>query len=357
MVMRMVLNAAVAGASGYAGGEVLRILAGHPGIDVVTVTSGKSAGHTLGEVQPHLAPLAGLRLKPTSAEVLAPHDIVFLALPHGQSGSLAAQIEATGATPILVDCAADHRLTSRAQWEHYYGGSYAPAWTYGMPELLHAGEQRARAQREALRATRHIAVPGCNVTAVTLALQPAVAQGLVDPTHVVATLAVGYSGAGRAPRADLQAASALGAMRPYAVGGSHRHIPEIVQNLEGAGGAGVRVAFTPVLVPASRGILATVSAPLAVGVDDEDVDGAYAQAYGPEPLIQLTHGEPPRTAPMLGTGRAQVGAWVDRRADALTAICSLDNLGKGTAGAAVQSANLALGAEETTAIPQIGVEP
>lgn len=357
--MRMSLTAAVAGASGYAGGEVLRLLAAHPDITVTTVTAASSAGQRLGDIHPHITPLADLVVRETTPETLAGHDLVVLALPHGHSAAVADALEATGDDPVIADCAADHRLTSAAEWERYYGGDFAAPWTYGMPELLHRGERVARTQREALAGTRRIAVPGCNVTAVTLGLQPAVHAGLVDVAHIGATLAVGYSGAGRSPKVHLLASQALGSMSPYGVGGTHRHIPEILQNLEiaGEGRGDTAVTFTPVLVPTSRGILATVVAPLRPGTTQDDVGAAY-DVYRDERLVDVVGGDTwPTTGPLTGTGRALVSATVDERARTLVALCAIDNLGKGTAAAAVQSANIALHLPEYTAVPTIGVAP
>jgi N-acetyl-gamma-glutamyl-phosphate reductase len=357
MIMHMSFTAAVAGASGYAGGEVLRLLATHPDIRVTTVTAASSAGRRLGDVHPHLAPLAELVIEETSPQALGGHDLVFLALPHGHSAQVAEALERAGDDALIIDLAADHRLADPEEWRRYYGGEPAAPWTYGMPELLHAGEDTARAQRAGLARTRRVAVPGCNVTAVTLALQPAVLAGLVDASSTCATLAVGYSGAGRAAKPHLLASEALGNLAPYGVGGSHRHIPEILQNLRTSGATDPQVAFTPILVPASRGILATVVAPLATGADADAIADAY-RVYDDELLLEvLPTGMWPATAPVIGTGRALVSAAVDRRSGTLTALCALDNLGKGTAGAAIQSANLALGLPECTAVPTIGVAP
>ena len=357
--MHMKLRAAIAGASGYAGGEVARLLAAHPDIEVTSVTAASSAGHALGEFHPHIGPLADLVIKETTVDTLAGHDLVILALPHGHSGSLAAALEEAGETALILDCAADHRLEDSRAWADYYGGDFSPAWTYGMPELLHAGEATARAQRALLAESTRIAVPGCNVTAVTLALQPAVHAGLVDVSRIVATLAVGYSGAGKSLKPHLLASEAFGNIAPYAVGGTHRHIPEIIQNLTRAGGDAdaIRIAFTPVLVPSSRGILATVVAPLAPGVGVDSIAKAYA-VYDEEALISLSpSGIWPSTGPLTGTGLASVCAVIDERTGALIALAAIDNLGKGTAAAAVQSANIALGLDEYAGVPMIGVAP
>ena len=356
----MSLKAAVAGATGYAGGEVLRILAAHPEIEVTTVTASSSAGQRLGESQPQIPQLADLVVQETNPDTLGGHDLVVLGLPHGHSAAVSDALIAAGDDAVIADCAADHRLTSKEDWDRYYGGEFSEPWTYGMPELIHAGEQgRVAAQRAALADTKRIAVPGCNVTAVTLAIQPAVAAGLLDPAAIVATLAVGYSGAGKSLKPHLTASQALGNMQPYAVGGTHRHIPEVLQNVAVAGAdrTATCLTFTPVLVPTSRGILATVVSPLKDGVTQEQVDAAYG-IYADEALIDVI--EPPAvptTAPLTGTGRATVQARIDQTSGVLVTICALDNLGKGTAAAAVQSANIALGLDEYTAVPMIGVAP
>lgn len=359
--MRVTVSVAVAGASGYAGGEVLRLLLAHPEVEIGALTAHSSVGDLLGEHQPHLLPLADRVLEPTDPARLAEHDVVVLALPHGASGALTAALEAIdGPTPLLLDCGADHRLTDPAAWDAFYGGDYAGAWAYGMPELRHAGEPGpARAQREILREARTVAVPGCNVTAVTLALQPGVAAGVVRADDVVAVLANGYSGAGKAAKTHLLASEGLGAAMPYAVGGSHRHVPEIEQNLAVAGATGVRLSFTPTLVPMSRGILATVSAPLAdASTSAAEVRAAWERACADEPFVHLLPpGQWPTTAAAVGSNHTVLQVALDERAGRVVVVAALDNLGKGTAGAAVQSMNLALGLPETLGLPTTGVAP
>lgn len=369
----MTWTAAVAGATGYAGGEALRLLAAHPEIEIGALTANSSAGTLLGEHHPHLLSLAGRPVEATDAERLAEHDVVVLALPHGASGAVTAAIEAAaaakGTDPVILDCGADHRLTSEAAWTEFYGTEYSAAWTYGMPELLHTGETTAAAQRAELAATRRVAVPGCNVTAVTLAVQPGVAAGLIAPSALTAVLAVGYSGAGKSLKPHLTAAEGLGSAQPYAVGGTHRHIPEIIQNLEvaGADAGSVHLSFTPVLVPMSRGILATVTAPVSEAVrDSSDPDAAlraaWDAAYGEpgdgEAVVHLLpQGTWPTTGAVAGSGLATVQVAYDRRAGVATMMCAIDNLGKGTASAAIQSLNLALGLPETTGVTVEGVAP
>lgn len=352
IVMHVTITVAVSGASGYAGGEVLRLLARHPEVEVGAVTAHTNAGDPLGDHQPHLRSLADRVLEPTSAEVLAGHDVVVLALPHGASGAVAAEL---GPDVLVLDCGADHRLADAAAWRAYYHSDHAGTWPYGLPELLHADGSR---QRERLAGATRVAVPGCNVTAVTLAIQPGVAAGLVDAGALTATLAVGYSGAGKALKPHLLASEALGAAAPYGVGGTHRHIPEIEQNLRAVGADRVRVTFTPVLVPMSRGILATVTAPLHRGADPGAVRDAWSRACADEPFVHLLpEGQWPSTAATVGANTALVQVAVDERAGTVVAICALDNLVKGTAGAAVQSMNLALGLPEATGLVTEGVAP
>jgi N-acetyl-gamma-glutamyl-phosphate reductase len=337
----------VAGASGYAGGEALRLLLGHPQVSIGAVTAFSSVGDTLGAHQPHLRPLADRVIEPTDVEVLAGHDAVVLALPHGQSHAVAAQL---GPDTVVIDCGADHRLEDPAAWQQFYGGEHPGTWPYGIPELPGAREQ--------LRGATRIAVPGCYPTGASLALAPALAAGLVRP-EVVVVAASGTSGAGKAPKANLLGAEVMGSVSAYGVGGGHRHTPEMVQNLSKAAGQPVTVSFTPLLVPMPRGILSTVSAPVAdADLSLGEVRAAYEKAYGDEPFVHLLpEGQWPSTASTLGANTVLLQVAVDAHAGRVIVIAALDNLTKGTAGAAVQCLNLALGLPETTGLPTVGVAP
>ena len=357
---------AVAGASGYAGSEMIRLLAAHPAFQVCTVTGHGSAGRLLGEFSPNLPEsLASLQIQDTKPDILAGHDLVVLALPHGASGPLAEQLDPQS---LMVDLGADHRLEDPGDWQDYYGGPFSNPWTYGMPELLNPGGGR---QRELLGQTRRIAGPGCNVTAVTLVFQPALAAGLVQTDDLVADLAVGYSGAGRSGgRMDLLAAQAINSAHPYSVGGTHRHIPEILQNLRKAAAVDpsfaqsqkpIRLGLTPILVPMSRGILAVVSAKLSArgrSMGMADIRAVWEGIYAKEPFVDLLpEGKLPSTADVYGSNRAQIQVAVDQRADRLYAFAAIDNLTRGTAGQALQAVNLALGLPEETGLTTIGVAP
>jgi len=342
------ISVAVAGASGYAGGEVLRLLLGHPEVEIGALTGGSNAGTPLGQLQPHLVPLADRVLEPTTAETLAGHDVVFLGLPHGQSGPIAQQL---GDDVVVIDCGADFRLTDAATWERFYGGEHAGSWPYGLPEL--AG------QRAAISGAKRVAVPGCYPTVSTLALAPAVMAGLVDPAALVVVAASGTSGAGKAAKPHLLGSEVMGSASAYGVGGVHRHSPEIVQNLSLLTEAEVRVSFTPMLVPMPRGILATASAPLVdAGMSAATARATYEQAYADEPFLHLLpEGQWPTTKAVLGSNAVHLQVTVDPDAGRLVVVAVVDNLAKGTGGAAVQCMNLALGLPETTGLTTIGLAP
>ncbi|WP_283132936.1 N-acetyl-gamma-glutamyl-phosphate reductase [Rhizohabitans arisaemae] len=342
----MGMRVAVAGASGYAGGELLRLLAGHPELAVGALTAASSAGTPLGAHQPHLLSLADRQLLPTTAENLAGHDVVFLALPHGASGAVAEQL---GPDTLVVDCGADFRLADPAAWAAFYGGDHAGTWPYGLPELP--------GNREVLRGARRIAVPGCYPTAVTLAAFPMYQAGLADPDLVVVA-ASGTSGAGRALKPNLLGSEVMGSMSAYGVGGVHRHIPEMEQTLSTVAGERVTVSFTPTLAPMSRGILATCTAKAKPGVTAAALREVYEHAFTAEPFVHLLPGgRLPATSMTLGANIALVQVVLDERAGRIVAVVAVDNLTKGTAGGAIQSANLALGLSEELGLPVHGVAP
>jgi len=344
-----VTSVAVAGASGYAGGEILRLLLGHPGyadgsLTIGALTAAASAGSTLGEHHPHLLPLSERIIEPTDADVLSGHDVVFLALPHGHSAEIA---ERLGAGTVVIDCGADFRLTDPADWRRFYGSEHAGSWPYGLPELPGG--------RDRLRGATRIAVPGCYPTAALLALLPAVAADLVEPAVTVVAVS-GTSGAGRAAKVDLLASEVIGSARAYNIAGVHRHTPEIAQGLRAVTDKPVTVSFTPVLIPTARGILATCTARTSASA--AQIREAYEKAYAGEPFVYLLpEGRLPQTGSVIGSNAAQLAVAVDADAGVLVAVCAIDNLVKGTAGAAVQSMNLALGWPEGQGLSTVGLAP
>jgi N-acetyl-gamma-glutamyl-phosphate reductase len=344
-----VLQVAVAGATGYAGGEILRLLLGHPAyadgrLTIGAVTAATSAGSTLGDHHPHLIPLAQHVIEPTEPAVLASHDVVFLALPHGNSAALADQLSPE---TLIIDCGADFRLTEAAAWERFYGTTHAGSWPYGLPELPGG--------RERLRGARRVAVPGCYPTAALLALLPAMAEDLIEPAVTVVAVS-GTSGAGRAAKTELLGSEVIGSARAYNIAGAHRHTPEIAQGLRAVTDREVTVSFTPVLIPTSRGILATCTARTRTPLSQ--LRAAYEKAYDAEPFIYLMpEGQLPRTGSVIGSNAAHIAVGVDEAAETFVAIAAIDNLVKGTGGAAVQSMNLALGWSETEGLSVVGVAP
>jgi len=344
----MVVRVAVAGATGYAGGELLRLLLGHLQVEIGAVTAGSNAGSTLGQHHPHLVPLADRIVATTAPETLAGHDVVLLALPHGASADIAASVEPEA---VIIDCGADFRLDDANAWQQFYGSAHAGTWRYGLPELP--------GQRDKLTGARRIAVPGCYPTTGALALLPAIMSGLSTAHDVVIVAASGPSGAGRSLKPHLLASELMGSASAYGVGGVHRHTPELLQNFRACGAAEPSVSFTPVLVPMSRGILATCTTPLSdPSITQDQVYEAYQAAYADEPFVHLLpKGQWPQTQSVLGSNAVHVQVAVDQHAGRLIAVAALDNLTKGTAGAAVQCMNLALGLPEVTGLSSVGIAP
>ena len=347
----MVTSVAVAGASGYAGGELLRMLSAVPAFQIVAVSAATNAGQTVGQVHPNLvgrAELAQLTLVETTDLPLADVDLLFLALPHGQSARVVADLAPAG--PCVVDLGADFRLERSADWQAYYAGPHAGTWTYGLPELPGA--------RSAIAQSRLVANPGCYATAVIVSLEPLLAHGLVEPEDIVVTASSGTSGAGRAPTGNLLASEVMGSMSAYKVGGIHQHTPEIEQALRTAGNAPVRLSFTPFLAPMPRGIISSASARVRPGVTLERLRSALLDRYAAEAFVHvLDEGSWPRTSDVLGGNGVHLQVAFDAHAGRAVVICVLDNLVKGAAGQAIQNANLMLGLPEETGLSVTGVAP
>ncbi|MDT4929833.1 MAG: N-acetyl-gamma-glutamyl-phosphate reductase [Pseudonocardiales bacterium] len=332
---------AIAGASGYAGGELLRLVSAHPDLDVVTVTAHGNVGHSVGDVHPNIRSIAHLVLAPTTPEALAEADLVFLALPHGASVALAAELPAS---VKIVDLGSDHRLTDPAAYARYYGGDYPGAWTYGLPELP--------GQRASIAAAQRVANTGCHAVAAILAIAPLIAAGIADAADVVVTSTSGTSGAGRAALPHLLGSEVMSDLTGYKVG-VHRHVPEIKQ----ASGV-TSLTMIPVLAPMPRGILASVSARPVGAVTVDQVRDVLAMAYAAEPFVHvLPPGQQPRSAATAGSNSAHLQAVLDQDSGRIIVTSAIDNLGKGAAGQALQNANLMLGLPETAGLAVDGVAP
>ncbi|MGD0606515.1 MAG: N-acetyl-gamma-glutamyl-phosphate reductase [Streptosporangiaceae bacterium] len=346
---------AVAGASGYAGGELLRLLAGHPALEIGPVAAGSSAGTPVTAVHPQLTGhpgLDGIVFTSTDPDILAEADLLFTALPHGESAQLAVKLPAA---LKIIDLSADFRLGDPDAWSRYYPTPHAGQWTYGLPELPGA--------RAAIKASTTVAAPGCYATASILALAPLLAAGLADPADIVIVAASGTSGAGRAARLNLLGSEVMGSMSAYQVGGTHRHTPEIEQAIfpertRLSHPSPVTVSFTPTLAPMARGILATCTARLTPGGSSDQIRAALAQAYAGEPFVHLlAEGRWPATGATYGSNAAHLQAAADTHAGRAIVVCALDNLVKGAAGQAIQIANLMLGLPETAGLTAHGVAP
>jgi len=344
----MGLAVAVAGASGYAGGELLRLIGGHPDLELGPVTAAGNAGAPVTEVHPHLPALGDRTFEPIDPARFAAADLVFLALPHGESATVGA---ATPAHVPVVDLSATFRLADPQAWSAYYRTPHVGRWCYGLPELPGA--------RDRIRGARRVAAPGCYATAAIVALAPLLAAGLADPGDIVIVAASGTSGAGRKPSASLLATEVVGAMSAYQAGGTHRHTPEIEQALREAAGGQPVVSFTPMLAPMPRGILATCTASLRdPGTPASALRDALAAAYAGEPFVHLLpEGRWPTTAATLGSNAVHLQAAADSHAGRAVVVAALDNLGKGAAGQAIQAANLMLGLPETAGLTAQGLAP
>jgi len=333
----------VIGGSGYAGGELLRLLAGHPEFEVCCVSAHSNAGELITSVHAHLSGYANKKFNEFKASDFDCCDLVFLALPHGESAKIVAQLSQQ---IKIVDLGADHRLESADKWEKYYGGAHAGTWTYGAPEL--------RGARERIKASTRVANPGCYATAIALGTAPA--ASIADLSDVVVVAASGTTGAGRSAKINLIASEVMGSLTSYKFGGVHQHTPEIEESLQRATGAKAKISFTPILAPMPRGILATITMKLNPGVSTEQVRAAFEESYAAEPFVQiLPIDQMPRTAAVTGSNMVAIQVGVDEHTNRLVVSVAIDNLVKGAAGQAIQNANLICGFDETLGLTQIGL--
>jgi len=345
------MRVSIAGASGYAGGELLRLIEAHPRYEVVAASAHSSAGERVDSVHPALAPasVGSLKMCSLSADQLRA-DIVFIALPAGQSAQIASELLAANQNQMIVDLGADFRLSDAHKWERYYGGTHAGTWTYGLAELAH--------QREVISASTTIANPGCYATAISLACAPAVAAHLMGDSAINVVAASGTTGAGRVPKPNLTASAVMGSISAYKIGGVHQHTPEVEQVLSSIWPeAHVRISFTPLLAPMPRGIIATCTSTLAAGAAGDPRE-IYRDYYQESPFVSvLDEGQMPNTGSVTGSNYVQISVSIDEHANQLIVIATLDNLVKGAAGQAIQNANLMCGFEETAGLLQTGVSP
>jgi N-acetyl-gamma-glutamyl-phosphate reductase len=338
------MKTAVIGASGYAGGELLRLLAIHPHFEVSVVSAHSNAGELVTSVHPQLQSYSGRTFVPADSIDFSAIDLVFLALPHGESAAVISKIPAH---VKIVDLGADYRLEDPAQWEKYYGGKHAGAWVYGLPEL-------ASGQREAIKKENKIANPGCYATSITLGITPAIS--IIDSSDIVVVAASGTTGAGRSAKINLIGSEVMGSLSSYKFGGVHQHTPEIEQALSAVAQEPVKISFTPILAPMPRGILSTITAKLTKPTTTQQAHDLYAKHYANEFFVDLLPvGQMPKTSAVTGSNKVQMQVAVDEHTNRLVVSVAIDNLGKGAAGQAIQNANLICGFSDITGLALDGI--
>ncbi len=338
------MKTAVIGASGYAGGELLRLLATHPVFEVTVVSAHSNAGEQVTSVHPQLQSYAGREFVTADSIDFTAIELVFLALPHGES---AAMITKLPSHLKIVDLGADYRLEDPAQWEKYYGGKHAGAWVYGLPEL-------ASAQREAIKSQDRVANPGCYATSISLGIAPA--MSVIDSSDIVVVAASGTTGAGRSAKINLIGSEVMSSLSSYKFGGVHQHTPEIEQALSAVAQKEAKISFTPILAPMPRGILATITAKLTTAITTEQAHQLYSEHYANDFFIDLLPlGQMPKTSAVTGSNKVQIQVAVDQHSNRLVVSVAIDNLGKGAAGQAIQNANLMCGLSEISGLALDGI--
>ena len=338
------MKTAVIGASGYAGGELLRLLAVHPHFQVTAISAHSNAGELVTSVHPHLTTHNGEKFLAVSEIDFSDIELVFIALPHGESASLIAKIPSTAK---IVDLGADYRLEDASAWEKYYGGAHAGAWVYGLPEL-------STGQRQAIAKESRVANPGCYATAITLGIAPAVNH--VDVSDVVVVAASGTTGAGRSAKINLIASEVMGSLTSYKFGGVHQHTPEIEQAVSAIAQKPVKISFTPILAPMPRGILATITAKLNKPMNSKEAHDLFTKYYAGEYFVDvLPIGQMPKTGSVTGSNKVQMQVAVDEHTNRLVISVALDNLGKGAASQAIQNANIITGFHEGSGLSTDGL--
>ena len=338
------MRTAVIGASGYTGGELLRLLSGHPQFEVTVASAHSHAGEQVTSIHPQLQSYAGHRFATVDEIDFSTIELVFLALPHGESAALIAKIPSN---VKIVDLGADFRLEDASQWKKYYGGEHAGAWVYGLPEL-------ASGQRDAIKRESRVANPGCYATSISLGIAPAV--GIIDVSDIVVVAASGTTGAGRSAKINLIASEVMGSLTSYKFGGVHQHTPEIEQAISAVAQKPAKISFTPILAPMPRGILSTITAKLNQSLTTHQAHELYVKAYSSELFVDvLPLGQMPKTSALTGSNKVQIQVAVDEHTNRLIISVAIDNLGKGAAGQAIQNANLICGLAEASGLSLDGL--
>ena len=308
------------------------------------VSAHSNAGEQVTTVHPQLQSYAGRKFVSTDSIDFSSLDLVFLALPHGESAALIAKIPAH---VKIVDLGADFRLENAAQWDKYYGGKHAGAWVYGLPEL-------SPGQREAIKKETKVANPGCYATSISVGIAPAL--HLIDSTDIVVVAASGTTGAGRSAKINLIGSEVMGSLTSYKFGGVHQHTPEIEQALSAVGKKPAKISFTPILAPMPRGILSTITGKLIQPINTQQAHDLFSAHYAEEFFVDvLPLGQMPKTSAVTGSNKVQLQVAVDENTNRLIVSVAIDNLGKGAAGQAIQNANLICGIAEISGLALDGI--
>ncbi|MBU3692943.1 MAG: N-acetyl-gamma-glutamyl-phosphate reductase [Candidatus Nanopelagicaceae bacterium] len=337
------MRVGVVGASGYAGGELLRLLESHPMLDVEYIAAGSNAGELITDVHSHLIGYSRKRFSETNINEINKCDVIFLALPHGESAKIVGEISSSAK---VVDLGADFRLKDPDSWRKYYQIEHAGTWVYGLPELPNKREQISNSNR--------VANPGCYATAIALAAAPAVQSGAVIAEDIVVVAASGTTGAGRSSKVNLSASEIMNSMSSYKFGGVHQHTPEIEESLQSLSSSKVKLSFNPMLAPMPRGILATVT--MKTNLGEGQAREIYSSFYAQEPFVHLLDEKRmPETSSLIGSNAVHLQVAVDSHTSRLLISAAIDNLGKGAAGQALQNANLMCGFQETIGLTSTGI--
>ena len=336
------MNVGVVGASGYAGGELLRLLSNHHSFKLAYISAGSNAGELITAIHPHLTNFAEQKFESTDMSRINKCDLVFIALPHGESAKLISQINEE---VKIIDLGADFRLSEESSWDKYYSGNYAGKWIYGLPEIVGA--------TEIAKQTR-VANPGCYATAISLAIAPAIS--FIDASDLVVAAASGTSGAGRSAKVELLGSEVMNSLSVYKFGGVHQHTPEIEECLSEFSDSKVKISFTPILAPMPRGILATVTGKLNKPVLIEEIRKSFNEFYQDSAFVSLLpESTMPRTSSVAGTNNVQIQIAIDQHTQRVIVTSVIDNLGKGAAGQAIQNANLICGFNEELGLVNLAV--
>jgi N-acetyl-gamma-glutamyl-phosphate reductase len=339
------MKTGVIGASGYAGGELLRLLTNHPEFELSYISAGSNAGQKITSVHPHLTGFKDRLFQATDTAAMNKCELLFLALPHGESTKIVGAIDPS---IRVVDLGADYRLHSSQSWRKYYGGDHAGTWVYGLPELP--------GQREKIAQATRVANPGCYATSIALAAAPAISAGLIDSSDIVVVASSGTTGAGRSAKVNLLGSEVMNSLTSYKFGGVHQHTPEIEESLSLLTHEDVKISFTPILAPMPRGILATVTAKISSATNYSELRKAYKNAYNDETFVTLlAEGEMPKTSSVLGSNAVHLQIALDEHTNRLIVSSAIDNLGKGAASQAIQNANILCGLAEDLALTAIGI--